>query len=280
MPLGTLLQFMLPRWVTVRIARVVGLLSWRLNRKARERFTANCRHILGPDTPDAVIRQQVRRLFVNLVTNYLDLLRVPVIKHRLAGIADFDSREMDRLVGLGRGVVLVTGHFGNWDLAGAFIGARGYAISAVVEPVPGGWAETFNRYRSATRLEAIPIPDHAGIRSALERKRVLALVADRDLTGRGEILPCFDSFRSFPRGPAAYSLRYGAPVAIGYFVFQGEPGRPPYHAHVEHLEFSPTGDMDADVPALTRKIAEALTEYMSRFPEQWLVQRAGWMDGK
>jgi KDO2-lipid IV(A) lauroyltransferase len=147
----------------------------------------------------------------------------------------------------------------------------------VVEPVPGGWAKTFNRYRSATRMETIPIPDHDGIRRALERKRLLALVADRDLTGRGTLCRAFDAWRSYPNGPAAYALRYNVPIVIGYFVFQDKPGRPPYRAHIESLPYSATGSMDVDVPALTRHIAERLNQMIARFPDQWLVFKAGWV---
>ncbi|MBM3316209.1 lysophospholipid acyltransferase family protein, partial [candidate division WOR-3 bacterium] len=166
---------------------------------------------------------------------------------------------------------------GNWDLGGVFLSAREVPISAVVEPIPRGWTATVNRYRGALAMETIPIPDHRAIGRALERRRLLVLVADRDLTGRGIVLPAFGARRSYPRGPAVYALRYGTPVVVGCFVSQDRPGRPPYVATVEPpIEFTPSGDFDTDVPALTGIIARRLNALIARYPDQWLVFNAGW----
>ena len=157
--------------------------------------------------------------------------------------------------------------------------ACGYPLSAVVEPVPAGWSRTFNRYRSQTNLETISMRDHEGMNRALTSGRVFTLVADRDLTGRGLPCPAFGATRSYPRGPAAYALRHNLPVVIGYFVFNHEPGRPPYLAATQPpLDFRPTGEMNRDIEELTRLIAARLNQAIARYPDQWLVFRAGWKE--
>jgi lauroyl/myristoyl acyltransferase len=125
MPLGTLVQFMLPRWAMVRIARVAGALAYRLDRKGRERFMENCRHILGPGTPETELRATTRRLFFHYVMNILDLLRVPVIKRRVRALAEMDPSLVDRMMAEDRGIVVVTAHIGNYDLAGVYMAAGG-----------------------------------------------------------------------------------------------------------------------------------------------------------
>lgn len=277
MPMGTLVQFMLPRWVVKPIASFAGLLAWRFNHRQRRRLEQNLRHILGASTPETTIRASCRRTFQNLVMNYLDLLRGPVLRRRLTTLCEFDPTVLDSVMSQGRGLMLVTGHIGNWDFAGAFLAALGYPISAVVEPIPGGWTKTFNRYRSVTSLETIPIPDRRAIARALQNRRLLALVSDRDLTGRGLLLPAFDATRSYPKGPAAYALRFGTPIVIGYLLFQDKPGHPPYYACIEPpLQFVPTGNNEADVERLTAVLAERLNRVIARYPEQWLVFNAGW----
>ncbi|MBN2538283.1 lysophospholipid acyltransferase family protein [candidate division WOR-3 bacterium] len=277
MPLATLAQFMLPRWIVVRIARLAGRLAFRWNRRQRERLIRNYRHILGPGAGEPAVRQMARRAFINVVTNYLDLLRVPVLRRRVTELVSGDHSLLARALKQGRGAVIVTAHIGNWDLAGACLGALGYPVSAVFEPVPSGWARTFNRYRSATGLHAIPMTDKAGIGRALRSGRALALVSDRDLTGRG--VPChsFDAVRSFPRGPAGYALKCGAPMLLGAVLFDGRHGRPPYRIHIDPpLSFEATGDLDADIVSLTRLIAGRINSLIARFPDQWLVFRADW----
>ena len=276
MPLGTLIQFMLPRWVIVKIARFAGDVAFRLNRKGRERFMENCRHILGPGTPESELRATTRRLFSHYILNVLDLLRVPVMKRRVTALVELDTTLVKRLMAENRGLLVVTGHIGNYDLAGVFMAASGYPISAVIEPVPHGWARTYNRYRGATAMETIPIPDRKAMIRALHQHRMLALVSDRDLTGNGMLCPAFDSYRYYPRGAAAYSLRFRAPLIVAGMVFQHEPGRRPYRMVYKELEFTPTGDMDADVTSFTGRMAAELNDLISRFPDQWLVFSAGW----
>ncbi len=277
MPMGTLIQFMLPRWTMMLVARVAGRLTYLFNHRQRARLETNCRHVLGPDASPSQVKQTVQRTFVHLVMNYFDLLRVPVLRRRITRLVESDTHVLDRLTSQGQGCIIVTGHLGNWDLAGAFLAALGYPMSAVVEPVPRGWGRTFNRYRSATALETIPIPEHARIAAALQNKRILALVADRDLTGSGITCPAFDARRSIPRGPAAYSLRYDVPVAIGYLVFQDRPGRRPYLGIVEEpLQFERSGNLDADIAALTGLVAQELNRLIERYLDQWPVFAAGW----
>jgi KDO2-lipid IV(A) lauroyltransferase len=277
MPLGTICQFILPRWVVARIARLAALIAFRVNHRQRNRLLTNYRHILGPRAEEREIRDLARRAFINLATNYADLLRIPVLRRRIPVLVGGDPSPLARALEAGRGAVVVTAHIGNWDLAGAHLSALGYPMSAVFEPVPRGWARTFNRYRSGTGLQAIPLPDKAGISRALRRGRVLALVSDRDMTKRGVPCPAFDALRMFPRGPAGYSLKHGAPLLVGFVLFDGRPGRPPYRVHVDPpLDFAPTGNMDADVNDLTRLIARRINAAIARHPDQWLVFRADW----
>jgi lauroyl/myristoyl acyltransferase len=278
MPLGTIVQFMLPRWVIVRIARPASVLAYHLNRKGRERLMDNCRHILGPGAPESEIRATTRRLFFHYVMNLLDLMRVPVVKRRVTAMVEMDQSTVDSMMAGNRGIVVVTAHMGNYDLAGVFMAARGYPMSAVVEPVPGGWARTYDRYRRATAMETIPIPNRRAMIRALHRHRMLALVSDRDLTGKGLLCPAFDSHRYFPKGAAAYSLRFNAPLIVAGLVFQHEPGCRPYRMVYKQLEFTPTGDMDGAVAALTRLIAAEINDLIRRFPDQWLVFNAKWQE--
>lgn len=277
MPLGTIVQFILPRFLAVKIALLAGRIAFRINSRQRLRLIENYRHIFGPEAPKKLLIQTARQAFENMAVFYADLLRVPVIKKRAAFIGELNRKEFDLVLSRGRGAILVTGHIGNWDLAGVFLTALGYPLSAVVEPVPGGWMKTFNRYRKALAMETIPIPERHRLISALEKHRVIALVADRDLTNRGVLCPAFDAYRSFPKGPAAYSLRYNIPIVIGYFIRQHKRNRPPYRGVISPpIEFNPTGEIDLDIVFLTQIIADKLNQIIKQYPDQWLVFNASW----
>ncbi|MEO0082325.1 MAG: lysophospholipid acyltransferase family protein [candidate division WOR-3 bacterium] len=278
LPLGTMVQFFLPRWAVLPVARFAGTVAFFLNHGQRKRVLENLRHVLGAGASEKTIARTARQTFVNLVIGYLDLMRGPVLKRRIVNWTEYRPGNLEAALKFGRGAILVTGHVGNWDLAAIFMTAYGYPLSAVVEPIPAGWTETFNRYRCLAEMEAIPIPERRKIADAIKRRRLLALVADRDLTGNGVVCPSFDSHRSFPRGPAAYALKYGLPVVVGCYVLQDRPGHRPYYGEVNPaLEFQPTGDMARDIEDFTRLIARCLDDLVRRYPDQWFAFRAGWL---
>ncbi len=277
MPVGTLWQFILPRFLVVLIAYILGTIFFFLNSRQRSRLIENYRHILGTNTPDEILRKTALQAFRNLAIFYADLLRIPMMKKRVAILGELNPKNLNATLAQGKGAILVTGHIGNWDLAGVFLSALGYPLSAVVEPVPGGWMKTFNRYRSACAMETIPIPERHRIIRALLKRRIVALVADRDLTGRGILCRSFDARRSFPRGPAVYSLRYNIPILVGYFVRQKKRNRPPYRGVIYGpLEFKPSGDQETDIINLTNLVAQELNRTIAMYPDQWLVFKAGW----
>lgn len=278
LPLGTILQFFLPRWVVLPLARFAGKIVYATNHRQRTRVLENLRHILGPAVSQNELTRIARRTFENLVICYLDMMRGPILKRRIRNWVEYRPGNIEKGLSQGKGAILVTGHIGNWDLAAVFLTAYGYPLTAVVEPIPAGWTETFNRYRCLDEMEAIPIPERVRIVDAIRRRRLLALVADRDLTGHGIICPSFNARRSFPRGPAAYALKYDLPVLIGYYVLQNRPGHPPYYAHVDPpLQLCRTENLTADIENYTRLIAARLDQIVSQYPDQWFAFRAGWL---
>ena len=278
MPLGTLVQFMLPRWFFVPLARLAGILLCRLDHRRRAGVIDNCRHILGSGADPAEVQAIVRRTFIHLAVNYLDLLRMPVLKRRVTRLVAADTGPLDRALARGRGAIMVTAHIGNWDLAGVYLTALGYRLSAVTEPIPAGWSKTFNRYRGVVGMETIPLTNRSAMVRALRRNRVFTLVADRDLTRNGVRCPAFDAHRYFPKGPAAYSLKYDVPIIIGHMLFDHRPGRPPYRARMDPpIEYEPVGDRKQDIRNLTLVVARRLNELIGQHPDQWLVFRADWV---
>ncbi len=277
MPTITALLFFVPRWLLLPLVRAIGRAVFRLAPRLRHHALANARQVLGPDARPAEVSAVARRIIENLAIKHLDTVAIPVMRHRVNRLAIFTQEQRRLMSELDNGGIIVTAHLGNWDLAGVYLSNLGYPLSAVVEPIPRGWTRTFNRYRCHSGLEAIPLPGHAQIAEALRRRRLLTLVADRDLTGNGQPVPSFGAVRSFPKGPAAYALKHSLPLVIGCLLLQDKPGRPPYLVLLEPCpDFRPSGEMDRDIADLTRLIAERLNRLIACYPDQWLVFNAGW----
>jgi Kdo2-lipid IVA lauroyltransferase/acyltransferase len=124
---------------------------------------------------------------------------------------------IERARAAGRGVILLTGHFGNFELLGAWLG-RQHPVSFVVKPLSNPGVEAWIAHeRAAAGVTCIPIG--AGVRlavRALRENRCIAMLADQDARRHGVFVPFMGRLASTPIGPAALALRTGAALIMGF----------------------------------------------------------------
>src|SRR5262249_12718505 len=120
---------------------------------------------------------------------------------------------------LGRGVVFVTGHIGNFELGAAAVG-RIIPMAIMAKPLSNPGADAWvDRIRSGYGAELLAYG--LGMRGALRRLRsggALALLADQDARTSGVFVPFFGRLASTPAGPAWLSLASGAPIVFATCV--------------------------------------------------------------
>ena len=177
----------------------------------------------------------------------------------------------------GKGAVLVTGHLGNWEVAGALLAARGLPLVAITKGMANRrFGEDLQRTR--TRLGIRVVDMAAAPREVLRSLRagqVVAMLADQNAREHGVFVPFFGVPASAFRGPALFALRAGAPMFVGYCL--REPGWPPrYRLHMTRVDFVPSGDMEADEARLTEIHTAALEEGVRMAPEQYFWHHKRW----
>ena len=176
----------------------------------------------------------------------------------------------------GKGVILVTGHLGNWELAGAYFAARGMPIDVVARGMANPVFESFvNRTRHQIGMEVIH--DRDAVRRtprSLRDNRAVAFVADHDALGLAStFVPFFGRPAKTPRGPAVFALRFGAPVLFVAAV-RVPGGR--YAMFIDPVPVVTTGDREADVDGIVLAFTQMLESYVRRFPEQYFWQHRRW----
>lgn len=174
----------------------------------------------------------------------------------------------------GKGAVLATPHFGNWDAGGRWV-ARNWPLTVVVEVVrPRMLFERFAAHRASLGMTIVPL-DRDGDATAQCAKKLaagelVALVSDRDLSGSGVEVKMFGRRTKMPPGPAVLSLRTGAPV-IPAVIYQRENGS--WHADVQ-----PPLERSADVSVMTQRLADAFARLIAPAPTQWHMFSRYWID--
>ncbi len=189
------------------------------------------------------------------------------------------ERWIGRMVA-GEGVVVVTGHLGNWELAGAYLTRRGVPLSAVVKRQRNG---RFDAWLAGTRrrlgMESVYMDDARILPSLLARGRTVVLVADQDARGRGLPVTFFDRPASTFRGPARLALRTGAPLVFASLVRDGDLYRMTAETVREGGD-APDASSASEVELeITRRWVAALEARVRRAPEQYFWFHRRWKSG-
>jgi KDO2-lipid IV(A) lauroyltransferase len=164
----------------------------------------------------AILREHYRELG-RVCVEYANL---PELARSTPGEVVAEVRGEEHLDGaraLGRGVVIVTGHVCNFELAGAWV-ARSRPLDFVVKPLSNPDMERWIRSRRR-ELGVGQIETGAGMRAvfaALKANRCVAFLADQDARRHGVFVPFFGRLASTPLGPAAIALRRGAPLVVAF----------------------------------------------------------------
>lgn len=195
-------------------------------------------------------------------------------------IALFDEPEswpvIEGAMAEGKGVILVAGHLGNWELAGAYLGARGVDIEVVgrqqENPLFDAWLT-----RTRNRLGMKVIWDGDAVRRvprALRNNATVGLVMDQGAAGLASTwVPFFGRFAKTPRGPATFALRMESPM-IFIAPLRKPDGR--FTVTFEHIPVTPTGDRDADIDRIVRDYTAVLEKWVRRHPEQYFWHHRRW----
>ncbi|HEY0930703.1 MAG TPA: hypothetical protein VGE27_12355, partial [Gemmatimonas sp.] len=167
---------------------------------------------------------------------------------------------VERAMANGKGLVIATGHLGNWELGGAYVAARGLAFDAVVRGMGNPIFEGYvNRTRRKIGMEVIL--DREAVKRvprSLRDNRAIAFVADHDALGLAStFVPFFGRPAKTPRGAAVFALRFDAPVVFIVSVRQPS-GR--YALLIEPVEVPLTGDREVDVDAIVLRFTQMLEE--------------------
>ncbi len=278
---GSALVRALPeRWV-YGLAQTIGVLAARRS-KRRELVARHLSRITGRDPRSPQVRRMVVEAHRSYARYWLETFRL-VREDRdffLERVVSVGNEHIEEVRARGKGAIVVVGHLGNWDAAGAWVGATGRRLVTVAEVLrPRRMFEFFAEHRARLGMKiygAAPgVTRH--LVEEVENGAVLAIVGDRDLRGTGLQVDFFGEPATFPRGPASIALRSGVPLLVGgVYELRLPDGRRGWMIEIsEPIELP--GDEDGAVELLTRQVVAKLEEFVARHPEQWHVFQPFWL---
>jgi Kdo2-lipid IVA lauroyltransferase/acyltransferase len=232
-----------------------------------------------PDWTDDQIRLCVRRMWEHLFLLVVEVAHVPRKLHdsnwrdyvSLKGVAP-----LVRQLNTGRPVILVTGHFGNFEVGGYLLGLLGYPTYTIARTLDNSYIHEFvKRFRGATGQYLIPKNDgYDQILQVMEDKGTLALLADQAAGPKGCWVDFFNRPASTYKAIALFSLDYDAPISVVYSRRQvGRPMRFTMEA-VEMFDPKTPDDPRQSIREITQWFTRMLEEGIRETPDQyWWVHR-------
>ncbi len=230
-----------------------------------------------PDRDGAWVRRTAAAAYAHLGREGVRLIRLSALD-RARVLATTEVEGLDAFLAAlarGRGLVLVTGHFGNWEIGGAALAARGVPLDVVAQRQSNPLfdrAIVAARERLGMRVIERGRAPKEGLR-ALRAGRVVAFVADQDARRAGVFVPFFGRPASTHRGPALLALRTGAPLFLGTAprAAAGE-----YRIRLEPVEVDGDGEPDDVVRRLTAAFTARLEAAIRAAPEQYFWHHRRW----
>jgi len=269
----------MPRGMARRLAGVIAwavyLLLGRL-RRVGERNLAMALPQLTPDERRAVLRGVYRGLGWQLVEfcrmarytakNLQGWIRTEGLEHYLAA--------RDR----GKGVLVLTGHLGAWELSSFYHSLMGYPMGMVIRRLDNRLLDEFvNGIRCMHGNYVLHKDDFArGLMMAMRKGETVGILMDTNMTPPQGVFACFFGIEACTAsGLAHVALKTGAAVLPGFMVW--EPAGCGYALHFgPELKFARTGQTKEDVLAATQQCNDVLESWIRRYPDQWLWIHRRW----
>jgi Kdo2-lipid IVA lauroyltransferase/acyltransferase len=262
------------------VARFLGWVMYTVDKRHRQVGIENLRLAYGDQMTEAERDQMVRGVYRHFCMMLMEIFHTP----RKINLENY--RQYITLVGhepilermlTGEPMILLSGHYGNWEMAGYVFGLFGFPTYSVARTLDNPYLERYLRsFREETGQRMIPkAGGYDQIVEVLTTNKPLSMLADQDAGPRGMFVDFFGRPASTHKAIALLAIEHNAPVMVGVARRTGPGFRYELRcAEIIHpSEF--TGGPD-DVKLLTQRYTSALEELIRRDPSQYLWLHRRW----
>jgi len=277
---GIMIFLMFPPNLNLVTARVLGWLWFKIMRRHRRRAMENLRCAFGHELDPAQIKRTARRSMQQMAMMAMELLFTP------RRITEWSWPRHARLKDLGpalevlldnKGVIMLTAHFGNWELLGYILATLGFEVHAVMRPLDNPYINNYLEetrckrglkllYKKGATAQADEILDSGGS---------LCFIADQDAGRKGIFVDFFGKPASTYKSIGLLAINHRVPVVVGYarrrsldFDYEIGANRVIYPHEWQ--------GQDDELRWLTEEFSRAMEDFVRLAPDQYLWVHRRW----
>lgn len=281
-------------WLVLVVARTLGWLPRRLARLLVRILTWGC--YLGltrlrrvgernlalalPQTSSKSRKRILRQVFRNLGWQMVEFSRLP--RYTSDNTSDWIRTEgLEHYLAAqakGKGVLVLTGHLGAWELSSFYHSLMGHPMGIVIRRLDNRLLDDYvNSIRCLHGNKVLHKDDFArGLLTAMRAGESVGILMDTNMTPpQGVFARFFGVTACTASGLARVALKTGAAVLPGFLLWEEAEKRYVLHFGPE-LAFTQSGDGEADILAATQQCNDVLERWIRRYPGQWLWIHRRW----
>lgn len=273
---------MLPLKSVQVLGKALGQVAYNLLTKRRAITLDNLKNAF-PEKSDTELKTITKGVFQNLAISICEFLWFPnLTDERLRKLVKYNDLDImtDRHK-LGRGMIMLAGHFANWELI-AFATAHAIKIplNIIVKTQTNKKVDrVINRHRTKSGNRVVTMEQSVReILSTLNNGGIVAMIADQSAPKESVFVEFFGRAVATFQGPAIFALRTGAPLQMGVLIRQPDFT---YEAIIEEIDYSDLKEYnEQNVIELTQRHTALLEKYIRKYPELWMWTHRRWKNIK
>ncbi len=236
-------------------------------------------HKAFPDKSSKEIRIIAFACYKNFVTSLIEILYMPsMTKDEIINILPVENPELIKnRFDEGKGVILLSAHFGNWEYIATSVSARiNIPFHVVVKPQRNPYVNDWmNNVRTRWINKIIPLGSSIRqVYKEIKEKNLVALVADQRGPFEGIRVKFFNIDTAVYSGPAALAIKTGAPIIYGLTIRQPDYS---YKIVLVEIDLSNLPENEEDkIIEISQRHTSFLEKYIRLYPDQWFWMHKRW----
>lgn len=253
------------------IGRRLAELRYIFARDLRRKIRKNLKIIMEKKgKKDFDLQKLVKNTFYNFSKYMVDFFNIPKwdFKKVRKKVIIENIEFLDEALSYSKGVIALTAHIGNWELAGIVSSILGYKITAIAIPyISHTITNLYRKRRESKGVEVILTGSNPKlVIKALKENRILAILGDSPFTEKGTEIEFLGKKALFPRGPATLAVKTGAKFVAGFFVFHQNK----YRFFFRKIPPLPSSlSEEKKIEFLLHHSSRIIEEVVLEYPDQW-----------
>jgi len=239
----------------------------------------NLQHAFGNEKTEKELLQIVHLNYRHFGRVMMEFARIPLLtrKNILQEIPVYNQEILTQALKQNKGVLVLSGHFGNWEYLAAAVAQIGPPLYAVFKEQKNLAVDALiKKYRMDLGLLPLKVKGGAakGILLALRNKAKVLIVLDQDAGGKGKFVEFLGRPASTTKGPAQIVIKHKIPVVMAFGVRSKKGGIRIFLEKFPAPETFPNNEQG--IIQFIKEYNSRLERYIRKYPEQWFWLHRRW----